>query len=444
MLSVAGGDDRWSVHRVDDAAPDDQVRKAGRRLAIPTPWSDVGATGSLVFGRCQGSGKTPYQVSIDVAGPRYKCSCPSRKFPCKHAVALLYLWAEGRIDEQGVAADFASEWAQRHAEGEARKAEARSPAERTPEQEQAAGKRAADRDERVDAGLADLSLFLRDQVGRGFAADSHHRTRRFSEQAARMVDAQAPGVANRLRDLAEITDAVPDWPVRLTEGIGRLHLLVRAWQHRDRLPDDLVATVRAHVGFTTRSEDVLATPGVRDTWVVVGLRDADEDRVSVRRVWLRGLTSDRPALVMFFAAGGAPLTSNLYPGTALDAMLHFHPGRPALRAVVGDRADQAQPLTTWPAPGVGVAQARAQWRTALAADPWLPQWPVLVAGELQKDPAAGFGLVDADGDSVAVIGDKAWPALAAAGGAPCVLAGELDRDGLRVSAAVTGDRLVVL
>lgn len=441
---MAGGDDPWSVRRVDEAAPDDQVRKAGRRLAIPTPWSDVGTTGSLLFGRCQGSGKTPYQVSIDVAGPRYKCSCPSRKFPCKHAVALLYLWAEGRVDAQGVAADFAAEWAQRHLDQQSQAAAPAPAAGRDAARELAAGKRAAERDDRVDAGLADLALFLRDQVDRGLAADSQHRSRRFHEQAARMVDAQAPGVANRLRELAEITDAVPDWPVRLTEGLGRLHLLVRAWQRRDRLPDDLVATVRAHLGFITRAEDVLATPGLRDTWVVVGLRDADEDRVSVRRVWLRGLASARPALVLFFAAGGAALTSNLYPGTAVDATLHFHPGRPALRAVVGERSEQAQPLATWPVAGSSVAQARAEWRTALAADPWLPQWPVLVAGELQKHPSGGFGLIDANGDSVAVIGEKAWPALAVAGGSPCVLAGELNGEGLRVSATVLGDRLVVL
>lgn len=432
------------MRRVDEAAPDDQVRKAGRRLAIPTPWSDVGVTGSLLFGRCQGSGKTPYQVSIDVAGPRYKCSCPSRKFPCKHAVALLYLWAEGRIDQQGVAADFAAERARQHADQEARRAAPRAGTERTPEQEQAAEKRAADRDDRVDAGLADLALFLRDQVNRGLATDSHHRSRRFQEQAARMVDAQAPGIATRLRDLAEITDGVPDWPARLTEGLGRLHLLVRAWQQRDRLPDDLVATVRSHVGFTTRSEDVLATPGVPDTWVVLGLRDADEDRVSVRRVWLRGIETGRPALVMFFAAGGAQPTSNLYPGTALEATLHFHPGRPTLRAVVGERAAQAQPVSAWAPTGSSVAEARAQWRTALAADPWLQQWPALVAGELQKDPLGGFGLIDAAGDSVAVIGENTWPALAVAGGSSCVFAGELGGTGLRVSAAVVGDRLVVL
>jgi len=442
VLAVASADNRWTVRRVDEAAPDDQVRKAGRRLAIPTPWSDVGTTGSLLFGRCRGSGKVPYQVSIDVEGPRYNCTCPSRKFPCKHGVALLYLWAEGRVDETGVAA-FAAEWAERHAEQETRPAEPRPAAVRTGEQEQAVGRRAAEREARVDAGLADLSLFLHDLIGRGLAADSHQRARRFQEQAVRMVDAQAPGVANRLRDLAQITDATPDWPSRLTEGLGRLHLLVRAWQNRTSLPDDLVATVRSHVGFTTRAAEVLACPGVTDRWIVVGLRDADEDRVSVRRVWLRG-EGGRPALVLFFAVGGAPLTSNLYPGTAVDATLHFYPGRPALRAVVGERADQAAAVGAWSPESLTVAGARRQWRDALAADPWLAQWPVLVRGELQKAPGTGFGLRDQDGDSLAVIGEKAWPAVAVAGGAPCILAGELNADGLMVSAAVVGERLVAL
>jgi hypothetical protein len=433
-------DDRWSVHRVDQAAPDDQIRKAARRLAIPTPWSDVGVTGSLLYGRCQGSGKAPYQVSVDTAGPRYTCTCPSRKFPCKHSVALLYLWAEGRVDEHGVAAGFASEWAARPSG--AATDQAPKATERTPEQEAAAQQRLADREARVDAGLADLSRFLRDQLGRGLAHDSHHRPRRFREQAARMIDAQAPGVAGRLERLAEIVDSTPDWPARLVEGIGRLHLLIRAWQHRAALPDDLAATVRSHIGFTVRAEDVLAAPGVRDTWVVLGLRDSDEDRVSVRRVWLRGLATGRPALVLFFAAGGAPLTSNLYPGTSVEATLHFYPGRPGLRAVVGERTEQAQPFSGR-LDGVGIAAAIDQWRRARTADPWLEQWPVLVTGELRKAPDTGFGLADADG-SLAVLGDGAWPAVAATGGWPCTLAGELGTEGFRPSAAVLDDRLVVL
>ena len=45
------------------------------------------------LGACQGSGSKPYQVQIDLAEPAFKCSCPSRKFPCKHALGLLLIHA---------------------------------------------------------------------------------------------------------------------------------------------------------------------------------------------------------------------------------------------------------------------------------------------------------------------------------------------------------------
>ena len=84
-----------------EAAPDAASLAAGRKLAVPGPWRETGCNDVLVWGQCQGSGKTPYQVSVDLTGPAYRCSCSSRKFPCKHALALLMLWSEGVLDESG-------------------------------------------------------------------------------------------------------------------------------------------------------------------------------------------------------------------------------------------------------------------------------------------------------------------------------------------------------
>ena len=86
---------RWTEKRVVELAPDDSSVNAARRLLNPALWSETGSTEILVWGKCQGSGKTPYQVSVDLAGPAFRCSCPSRKFPCKHALALLLLWVRG-------------------------------------------------------------------------------------------------------------------------------------------------------------------------------------------------------------------------------------------------------------------------------------------------------------------------------------------------------------
>lgn len=48
---------------------------------------------SFYLGECRGSGKSNYIVSadfLDPAVPVFRCTCPSRQHPCKHAVALLF------------------------------------------------------------------------------------------------------------------------------------------------------------------------------------------------------------------------------------------------------------------------------------------------------------------------------------------------------------------
>lgn len=52
----------------------------------------------LIFGECKGSGKSGYHTSADFSGdtPVFRCSCPSRQFPCKHSLAIMYEWVNGK------------------------------------------------------------------------------------------------------------------------------------------------------------------------------------------------------------------------------------------------------------------------------------------------------------------------------------------------------------
>lgn len=48
---------------------------------------------TFYMGECTGSGKSNYITSadyIDENNPVFRCSCPSRQFPCKHSLALMY------------------------------------------------------------------------------------------------------------------------------------------------------------------------------------------------------------------------------------------------------------------------------------------------------------------------------------------------------------------
>src|SRR5262249_24105555 len=156
----------------------------------------------------------------------YKCSCPSRKFPCKHALALLLAWSGGTVAESPAPAEFAVEWLAARAERTAKPAaaQARTPKAGTVEQRRA----------RVTAGLADLEVWLCDQVRTGLA-QSDRSYRAFESVAARMVDAQAPGVATALRQLPRAM-AREDWPAALLREYGRLYLLATAHRRLDELP----------------------------------------------------------------------------------------------------------------------------------------------------------------------------------------------------------------
>lgn len=83
---------------VDAAAPNADAAKNGRGLVLKGKFQalHVSPDDTLLFGECQGSGKSPYQCSCDFLRPdqpTHRCSCPSRQFPCKHCLGLMYAWA---------------------------------------------------------------------------------------------------------------------------------------------------------------------------------------------------------------------------------------------------------------------------------------------------------------------------------------------------------------
>ena len=78
--------------QITQLAPDAASVKAGKGLANRTKWVLLEHSDRAIWGHCQGSGKTPYQTVVDTKNIAFKCSCPSRKFPCKHGVGLLFMY----------------------------------------------------------------------------------------------------------------------------------------------------------------------------------------------------------------------------------------------------------------------------------------------------------------------------------------------------------------
>ena len=89
-----------TLDTVTALAPDQASLNAASKLLKPAKWPlrQQETAAGLVWGECQGSGANPYRVVFDLGDQGYKCTCPSRKFPCKHTLALMWMYAEGAGD----------------------------------------------------------------------------------------------------------------------------------------------------------------------------------------------------------------------------------------------------------------------------------------------------------------------------------------------------------
>ncbi|MFD6896093.1 SWIM zinc finger family protein [Rhodococcus sp. NPDC060086] len=415
----------WTLEQITATAPDPASMAAARRLS--SAWSDTGHSERSLWGLCRGSGSEPYATTVDLTGPAFHCSCPSRKFPCKHALSLLTLWAAGNTPE-GAEPAFAADWLDSRSEkaeqaattigGTATDAES---AAKTPDP--ATAQRRA---ERVAAGLDDLERWLTDRVRSGLGSITHDYST-YDAAASRMIDAQAPGIASMLRSLPGVASSGIGWPARLLSEYGRIYLLIRAYRDVTSLPEPLARSVHTHLGFPTKADDVRREPPVRDHWQVLATRITEDNRIYTRKVWLRGRTCRRWAILLDFAHGtqrfpdAAPMV-----GTAIDADLHFYPAAAPLRAQLGTQ--HGPPAQISSLPGTDLDDALTDYADALAADPWTRSWPMLLDAVTPVRSDDGWYLVDEDGRALPLGGDDndRWRLLAVAGGRSATVCGDWD------------------
>lgn len=433
----------WTADQVLARAPDDASRRAGSKLGTAGPWSGAGSGGEgAVWGLCKGSGSTPYRTVVDTTGPAYHCSCPSRKFPCKHALGLLLLWAGGGVPA-GPDAGGVPDWAEKWLAGRRDRAEtARTAAESGPADPEAARRRAERRAARISAGARELEQRLADLLRGGLAGAERSGPALWEETAARMVDAQAPGLAGRVRELGAIAGSGPGWPVRLLEECALTHLLDRAWLSAERLPGPLAATVRTRVGLTAPPDG----PALRDRWLVLAQYDAADTRLTTRRIWLHGESSGRTALLLAFGAAGRAPQLAFPVGAVLDAELRPYEGGGGLRAELVEQF--GVPAPSGPPPRGGpVGAALSAYGLALRDDPWLDSWPATLTDVVPARAEYGWQVADAWGaEREAVPLTRAaqsrpglWRLVALSGGAPLTVFGECGHQGFTPLAAWSPD-----
>ena len=400
---------------VEDLAPDQASLKAASKLVKPGKWPVRGRAdaANVIWGECQGSGSNPYRVIADAVDHGYKCSCPSRKFPCKHVLALMWQFAE---DEPAFVAteppDWVGDWLGRRkrapaeADPKAKPESADNKLKRTSKaielaaleagtkpptatpvaaakREAARNKRAQQTRQSIAEGLAELQQWLDDQVRTGLAGLLNELIPRCRRIAARLVDAKAQGLASRLdelpaRVLALRAEAQADG---LMVEIGQLHWLIRAWLNN---PDDPDCAMAVATGPTR--EAVLTSANalhIDSVWQVVGERvHSRRDGLISHSTWLLDTQQPTPRfaqLLDFFPASTGRRAAVFEVGAQFAAELAFYPSRVPERALIVQReATNAACSASWPK--VDETQQRdplRSWAARLQLQPWALQAPIL-------------------------------------------------------------------
>jgi hypothetical protein len=322
-----------------------------------------------------------------------------------------------------------------------RPAPPRPPAPPDPE---AQAKRLAERIAKMSAGLEEFERWLCDLVRQGLASARNQPFAFWDGAAARLVDAQLPGLADRVRAVPGILHCGGDWAERLVAELARGYLATSAWRQRDDLPEDVAADLRVVLGWPRRTEEVLASgERVTDRWAVIGLRQEADTSLQSQRTWLAGEANGRLAVILDFAAAGATLAVAEVLGSVVEAEVAFYPGSEPRRAMfTGDREVVG---ATAALPGTTVAAALDRSATWLAANPFLDRVPMALAKVVPMVEDGRPLVVDSDGAALRLAGESdVLLLLALSGGEPVDVFGEWDGQSLLPVTVVADGAMVGL
>jgi hypothetical protein len=422
--------------KIEQLAPDQASLAAALKLMKPAKWPTLAhdESGELMWGECQGSGAAPYRVIVSAGDLGYKCTCPSRKFPCKHVLAVMWTHCDRpERFERGQFPDWVQEWQSRRrpktgglaaamaaagvTEGGQKASLSVALAEAEPEKPndpkaaaRAEAQRARLREEReaaVLAGLDDLDRWILDQLNLGLAAFAQRGAQNIKTLTTRLVDAKAPGLAGRLEALSVDIFRTPEQARGdlLFERLATLVLISSAYRNQAKLSPSLQADVRRVTGWSQRRDELLADPNaprLSGDWIVAATRsEIQPDKLRRLETWLLhtspAATPNVALLIDFVPVSGGPSSSPFIAGETISAEVVFYPSATPLRALLATQVPTPT-AAVWPEFSPGLGAALDAYDLALAQQPWIDSWPLRAkALTVERLSPHHLALVDSDG-----------------------------------------------
>ncbi len=333
---------------IEKLAPKPGAYDAGKKLSASTLWTSFARSERGLWGAIKGSGSSPYLVIVDLTNLAFKCSCPSRQFPCKHGLAMLLLYSKEGANFQSLEEpEYVSEWINKRQEATNKtpKIEEEVSEEVLAKREEGQAKREEQRIDFVTSGVEELNLWLKDMVRLGLLDLPSKSADFFEKTAARMIDAKAPGLAGRVKAFRKI-DFILDthWQEEALKLIAELYLLLQAFRNSNTEDEITKSTIRNLMGWNINSKELItdeATHLVKDEWLVLGTREEKlDEEMTIVRTWLHGcITSNHAIIINFKNKFSTSTVINLPDANCIEAELAFYPDTVPHRAVIKKQKD---------------------------------------------------------------------------------------------------------
>jgi uncharacterized Zn finger protein len=375
---------QWTDEKIAALAPNDSTERRGRSLANSAKWNSIATNYEAIWGECKGSGSQPYIVQINLSGPKYKCSCPVRKPPCKHVLGLFFLFAKSSaVFKYQAPAEAVKYWlSQQSPNVISSTSKTIVPVLKTEESIEQAKvakeKRWAQRVQLMTSGMDELELWLTDLIRQGIANTDIQKASFWNQVAAKMVDAKLPRISTYLKETHQLIQQNPNWSEIVVARLGELYLWAESFKKRNLLSAEMQEELYQSLGKIVKKADILEQhPSTKDLWFILGKKEGvDIEGRSFRKIWLQGQKTKQHALILDYAFGSMGYEQQYIVGDLLDGALVYYSKAYPQRAIF-ESFDSAKIYEKIEASTHSdLNSVLTNYGKALVQNPWLFSFPV--------------------------------------------------------------------
>lgn len=254
----------------DSLAPNSSAIKNGQALVQKKKFVSLqhSPEGDLLFGECSGSGKSNYLTSADFVipdKPVFRCNCPSRQFPCKHSLGLLYAYIQGQaFTEAPIPEDIASKREKAEKREEKKQLEATAPSKPKKVNTSALKKK-------LNAQLEGLDLLeslIQPLIRSGLGTIDSKTLKHLNSQIKELGNYYLPGAQYELRQLSVILTSDAEQELRYSLAVAqftRLHAFIKRGRahiqtklDNEQFTPDPASTIEEWLGHAWQLSDLAA------------------------------------------------------------------------------------------------------------------------------------------------------------------------------------------